>query len=53
MEHRGRIRGRRFGVYDNLVAVLANALGSQKRRVPDVFAYAMFANGASRVQPLP
>ncbi|MFY0648175.1 penicillin-binding protein 1A [Sulfitobacter geojensis] len=42
----------RFGVYDNLAPVLANALGSQETTLfKMVSAYAMFANGGERVQP--
>ena len=42
----------RFGVYDNLSPVLANALGSQETTLYQmVSAYAMFANGGERVQP--
>ena len=42
----------RFGVYDNLAPVLANALGSQETTLYQmVSAYAMFANGGERVQP--
>ena len=41
----------RFGVYDNLSPVLANALGSQETTLYQmVSAYAMFANGGERVQ---
>jgi penicillin-binding protein 1A len=42
----------RFGVYDNLSPVLANALGSQETTLYQmVAAYAMFANGGERVTP--
>ncbi len=42
----------RFGVYDNLSPVLANALGSQETTLYQmVSAYAMFANGGERLQP--
>jgi len=42
----------RFGVYDDLSPVLANALGSQETTLYQmVAAYAMFANGGERVQP--
>ncbi len=42
----------RFGVYDNLSPVLANALGAQETTLYQmVSAYAMFANGGERVQP--
>ncbi|MGB5865446.1 MAG: PBP1A family penicillin-binding protein [Sulfitobacter sp.] len=42
----------RFGVYENLSPVLANALGSQETTLYQmVAAYAMFANGGERVQP--
>ena len=42
----------RFGVYDDLEPVLANALGSQETTLYQmVSAYAMFANGGERVQP--
>jgi penicillin-binding protein 1A len=42
----------RFGVYDNLSPVLANALGSQETTLYQmVSAYAMFANGGERVEP--
>jgi len=42
----------RFGVYDYLSPVLANALGSQETTLYQmVAAYAMFANGGERVQP--
>ena len=42
----------RFGVYDDLAPVLANALGSQETTLYRmVSAYAMFANGGERVQP--
>lgn len=42
----------RFGVYDDLRPVLANALGSQETTLYQmVSAYAMFANGGERVQP--
>ena len=42
----------RFGVYDNLAPVLANALGAQETTLYQmVSAYAMFANGGERVQP--
>ena len=42
----------RFGVYDDLSPVLANALGSQETTLYQmVSAYAMFANGGERVQP--
>ncbi len=43
---------RRFGVYDQMQPVLANALGSQESTLFDmVAAYAMFANGGERVEP--
>ena len=42
----------RFGVYDALQPVLANALGSQETTLfKMVAAYAMFANGGERVEP--
>ncbi|TCS67001.1 penicillin-binding protein 1A [Primorskyibacter sedentarius] len=42
----------RFGVYDRLNHVLANALGSQETTLFQmVAAYAMFANGGERVEP--
>ena len=42
----------RFGVYDRLQPVLANALGSQETTLfKMVAAYAMFANGGERVTP--
>ena len=42
----------RFGVYDSLSPVLANALGSQETTLYQmVSAYAMFANGGERVAP--
>ncbi|KAG1715517.1 Penicillin-binding protein 1A [Nymphon striatum] len=42
----------RFGVYDSLSPVLANALGSQETTLFQmVAAYAMFANGGERVEP--
>jgi penicillin-binding protein 1A len=42
----------RFGVYDYLSPVLANALGSQESTLYQmVAAYAMFANGGERVEP--
>ncbi|MBW4962889.1 penicillin-binding protein 1A [Sulfitobacter sp. CW3] len=42
----------RFGVYDSLSPVLANALGSQETTLYRmVSAYAMFANGGERVAP--
>jgi penicillin-binding protein 1A len=42
----------RFGVYESLSPVLANALGSQETTLYQmVSAYAMFANGGERVQP--
>lgn len=42
----------RFGVYENLSPVLANALGSQETTLYQmVAAYAMFANGGERVVP--
>ncbi|SFD78508.1 penicillin-binding protein 1A [Sulfitobacter brevis] len=42
----------RFGVYDDLSPVLANALGSQETTLYQMAAaYAMFANGGERVQP--
>ncbi len=42
----------RFGVYDRLQPVLANALGSQETTLfKMVAAYAMFANGGERVEP--
>ena len=42
----------RFGVYDALQPVLANALGSQETTLfKMVAAYAMFANGGERVAP--
>jgi penicillin-binding protein 1A len=42
----------RFGVYDDLAPVLANALGSQETTLYQmVAAYAMFANGGERVEP--
>jgi penicillin-binding protein 1A len=42
----------RFGVYDKLQPVLANALGAQETTLLKmVAAYAMFANGGERVEP--
>nr|WP_272490707.1 PBP1A family penicillin-binding protein [Mesobacterium pallidum] len=42
----------RFGLYDDLSPVLANALGSQETTLYKVVsAYAMFANGGERVEP--
>ncbi len=42
----------RFGVYDNMGRVLANALGSDETTLYKIVAaYAMFANGGERVQP--
>ena len=42
----------KFGVYDNMGRVLANALGSDETTLYKmVAAYAMFANGGERVQP--
>ncbi|MEC3862191.1 PBP1A family penicillin-binding protein [Mesobacterium sp. TK19101] len=42
----------RFGVYEHLSPVLANALGSQETTLYRmVAAYAMFANGGERVEP--
>ncbi|MGY3436857.1 MULTISPECIES: penicillin-binding protein 1A [unclassified Marinovum] len=42
----------RFGVYDRMSPVLANALGSQESTLfKMVAAYAMFANGGERVEP--
>ncbi|MFD1342487.1 penicillin-binding protein 1A [Litorisediminicola beolgyonensis] len=42
----------KFGVYDNMSRVLANALGSEETTVfKMVAAYAMFANGGERVEP--
>ncbi|MFC4672016.1 penicillin-binding protein 1A [Seohaeicola nanhaiensis] len=42
----------RFGVYDNMGAYLANALGSEETTLfRMVAAYAMFANGGERVIP--
>ena len=42
----------RFGVYDKLQPLLANALGSQETTLfKMVAAYAMFANGGERVEP--
>jgi len=42
----------RFGVYERLNPVLANALGSQETTLYNmVAAYAMFANGGERVEP--
>lgn len=42
----------RFGVYDNMSRVLANALGSEETTLYQmVAAYAMFANGGERVEP--
>ena len=42
----------KFGVYDYLSPVLANALGSQETTLYKmVAAYAMFANGGERVEP--
>ena len=42
----------RFGVYDDMDELLANALGSQETTLYDmVAAYAMFANGGERVEP--
>ncbi len=42
----------KFGAYDSLQPVLANALGSQETTLYKmVAAYAMFANGGERVEP--
>ncbi|MEP4194993.1 MAG: PBP1A family penicillin-binding protein [Aliishimia sp.] len=42
----------RFGVYDRMSPVLANALGAQETTLYDIVAaYAMFANGGERVEP--
>lgn len=42
----------KFGVYDNMGRVLANALGSDETTLYKIVAaYAMFANGGERVQP--
>jgi len=42
----------RFGVYDDMPELLANALGSQETTLfKMVAAYAMFANGGERVEP--
>ncbi|SEL12790.1 penicillin-binding protein 1A [Jannaschia helgolandensis] len=42
----------RFGVYDDMEELLANALGSQETTLYKmVSAYAMFANGGERVEP--
>ncbi|MEY8839388.1 penicillin-binding transpeptidase domain-containing protein, partial [Cribrihabitans sp. XS_ASV171] len=42
----------RFGVYDDMGAYLANALGSEETTLYRmVAAYAMFANGGERVDP--
>nr|WP_245216394.1 PBP1A family penicillin-binding protein [Sagittula salina] len=42
----------KFGVYDNMGRVLANALGADETTLfKMVAAYAMFANGGERVQP--
>lgn len=42
----------RFGVYDDMIQFLANALGSQETTLfRMVAAYAMFANGGERVEP--
>ncbi|MEM9968522.1 MAG: PBP1A family penicillin-binding protein [Pseudomonadota bacterium] len=42
----------KFGVYEDLNPVLANALGSQETTLYQmVSAYAMFANGGERVEP--
>ena len=42
----------RFGVYDKLQPLLANALGAQETTLfKMVAAYAMFANGGERVEP--
>ncbi len=42
----------KFGVYDRMSPVLANALGSQETTIFQmVAAYAMFANGGERVEP--
>ncbi|MFK7877611.1 MAG: penicillin-binding protein 1A [Paracoccaceae bacterium] len=42
----------RFGVYEQMSPVLANALGSQESTLYQmVAAYAMFANGGERVEP--
>lgn len=44
--------GERFGVYDYMNPVLANALGAQESTLYQmVAAYAMFANGGERVEP--
>ena len=43
----------RFGVYDRMEPFLANSLGSQETTLYRmVAAYAMFANGGERVEPL-
>ena len=43
---------RRFGVYESMQPVLANALGSQETTLFEIVAaYAMFANGGERVEP--
>ncbi len=42
----------KFGVYDHMGRVLANALGSEETTIfKMVAAYAMFANGGERVEP--
>jgi penicillin-binding protein 1A len=42
----------KFGVYDNMGRVLANALGSDETTLYKIVAaYGMFANGGERVQP--
>jgi penicillin-binding protein 1A len=42
----------RFGVYDSMEPLLANALGSQETTLYKMVAsYAMFANGGERVEP--
>ncbi|EPX80405.1 penicillin-binding protein 1A [Salipiger mucosus] len=42
----------RFGVYDNMGRVLANALGADETTLfKMISAYAMFANGGERVEP--
>ncbi len=42
----------RFGVYDNMGRVLANALGADETTLYNmVAAYAMFANGGERIEP--
>ncbi|KMK67512.1 penicillin-binding protein 1A [Puniceibacterium sp. IMCC21224] len=42
----------KFGVYDHMSRVLANALGSEETTIfKMVAAYAMFANGGERVEP--